>query len=66
MDWLRKQGRGIAEDGIFLVGLALATTGFTLIDASLGFIVPGVLLCSLIIWSRARTTAKTGENDGSS
>lgn len=50
MDWLKRNSENIA----FTAGLVAIVVGCFLIDVSVGFLVPGALVCGLLVWKRTR------------
>jgi hypothetical protein len=47
-DWLR----GNAQNILFTFGFAAIAVGFAILDLSLGLIIPGFMVCGLLIWGR--------------
>ena len=58
-DWLARHAR----DLIFLLGFVSLIAGFAFVHISLALIVPGVLICGLIVLSEWRSTGAKGGGD---
>ena len=52
-----------AQNILFTLGFLAITVGFALLHVSLGLIVPGFLICGLLVWSRVRATTRQPGDD---
>lgn len=58
-DWLARN----AQNALFTLGLISIVIGCFIERASLGFIVPGVVVCGLLIFGRLRSTSGDGRTE---
>lgn len=60
MERLKRNSENIA----FTLGLGAIVIGCFLIDVSIGFLVPGALVCGLLVWKRTRVEPNGDEGGG--
>lgn len=57
--WAARHAHNLA----FTLGFAAIAIGFAMYDISLGLIIPGSIVCGLLIWGRATSGSPNRGND---